>query len=161
VDRIQPEVDRLAISGEPRPGFTLPVVLDDWPGAGPLAAVCSGLAWATRKEFALVMTVSCDTPFIPGGIVARLRAALADHDCAVASCGGVLHPTCAIWKVDCRLKIEIAVRSGVRSLRDMISRLDAIAVDFPAAGGPDGDPFFNINFGRNMIVAQNWLTAAY
>lgn len=157
VDRIRPQVGELAISGETRPGFALQAIVDALPNAGPLAALCSILAWAEEKDLPLVMTLSCDTPFIPRDIAGVLRKALEDYDCAVASRGGTIHPTCALWRTASRASIETAFDSGVRSLHGAISYLNAIAVDFSTGEGPGGDPFFNINSPADMAVAQDWL----
>jgi molybdopterin-guanine dinucleotide biosynthesis protein A len=159
VDRVRPQVGELAISGDPKPGFILPVIPDERPNAGPLAALRSILAWSERNGFPLVLTLSCDTPFVPCDIAHVLRMALADHDCAVASRGGMMHPTCALWKTASRAGVEAIYESGVRSLHGAISRSSAAIVDFSAAGGPGGDPFFNINSQADMTVAQDWLAA--
>ena len=161
VDRIRPQVRELAISGETRPGFALQAIADALPNAGPLAALCSILAWAEEKDVPLVMTLSCDTPFIPRDIASVLREALEDYDCAVASRGGAIHPTCALWRTASRASIETAFDSGVRSLHGAISYLNAIAVDFSTEEGPGGDPFFNINSQADMAVAQDWLAEGY
>jgi len=161
VDRVRPQVDELAISGDPRPGFILAGIPDGLPNAGPLAALCSILAWAERKDFPLVMTVSCDTPFIRRDIAGMLRMALMDRDCAVASQAGVMHPTCALWRTACRASIDTAFDAGVRSLHGAISYLNAIAVDFSTGEGPGGDPFFNINSQMDMAVAQDWLAEGH
>ncbi len=161
VDRVRPQVGELAISGDSRPGFILPVIADERPNAGPLAALCSILASAERKGFPLVLTLSCDTPFVPRDIAGVLRKALEDHDCAVASRGGAIHPTCALWKTASRASIETAFDSGIRSLHGAISYLNAIAVDFSTGAGPGGDPFFNINSQADMAVAQDWLAKSH
>lgn len=161
VDRIRPQVNELAISGDTRPGFDFQAIPDEMPDSGPLAALCSILAWAEWKGFALVMTLSCDTPFIPRDIAGVLRKSLGDHDCAVASRGGAIHPTCALWRTASRASIQTAFDSGVRSLRGAISYLNAIAVDFSTKEGPGGDPFFNINSQMDMAVAQDWLAEGH
>lgn len=161
VDRIRPQVNELAISGETRPGFDLQVIPDEMPDSGPLAALCSILAWAEGKGFALVMTASCDAPFVPHDIGSVLHASLADHDCAVASWGGAIHPTCALWKTACRASIDTAFDAGVRSLHGAVSHVNAVVVDFSTVNGPGGDPFFNINSQADMAVAQEWLAEGH
>jgi molybdopterin-guanine dinucleotide biosynthesis protein A len=157
-DRFGPQVDTLAISGQPRPGLSIPSIPDQFHGAGPLAALCSVLRLAVQKKWPLVATVSGDTPFIPGDMVGRLATALKDHDCAVASREGVLHSTCALWTTRTCVSIEAAFSAGARSLHGAISHLDAVEVDFSAVdGGPGGDPFFNINSRQDMAAAQAWL----
>lgn len=157
-DRFGPQVDRLALSGQPRPEFSFPAIADRHNGAGPMAALCSVLQLAEEQKWPLVATVSGDTPFIPRDMVARLAAALQDHDCAVACREGVLHPTCAVWATRARAKMEAAFNAGARSLHRAISHLDAVEVDFSTVDdGPGSDPFFNINSQEDMAVAQAWL----
>jgi molybdopterin-guanine dinucleotide biosynthesis protein A len=158
VTRVQPQVDRLAISGTGRRGFPFPVIADTVQDAGPLSALCSALDWAEQAGLPLVATFSCDTPFIPSGIVGDLRAALKDCDCAVAGRAGAMHPTFALWNIQARKKIETAFSIGVRGLHDAISYVNSALVDFSAVHhGPGGDPFFNINSPDDMAVAQAWL----
>lgn len=156
-DRIRPQVNELVVSGNIRQGFDLRIIPDERPDAGPLAALCSILDWAGREGFPLVMTASCDTPFVPRDIGRVLHASLVDHDCAVASRGGTMHPTCALWRTARRAGVRTAFEAGVRSLHGAISRVSAIAVDISTANGPGGDPFFNINSQADMAVAQAWL----
>jgi molybdopterin-guanine dinucleotide biosynthesis protein A len=158
-DRFAPQVTTLVISGAPRAEISVPAIPDVLQSGGPLAALNSLLRLAAQHDWPLVATVSCDTPFIPANIVTRLRAALKDHDCAVASRGGVPHPTCALWSMRAYAKVEAAFEAGVRSLHGAVSRLDAVEVDFSAIDdGPEGDPFYNINSLEDMAVAQAWMT---
>src|SRR5579872_1795579 len=76
IDRIRPQVDVLALSGAARPEFALPAIPDGVDGAGPLAALCSILAWAEDRDILLVATFSCDTPFLPRNVVNVLGTAL-------------------------------------------------------------------------------------
>ncbi|MBS0280259.1 MAG: molybdenum cofactor guanylyltransferase [Proteobacteria bacterium] len=157
VDRFAPQVSALVISGDPRPEISVPAIPDSLQGAGPLAALYSVLRQAAQHDWPMVATVSCDTPFIPVDIVARLGAALKTHDCAVASRGGVRHPTCTLWAMRACPGIEAAFEAGVRSLHGAVSRLDAVEVDFSAIDhGPGGDPFYNINSPEEMATAQAW-----
>lgn len=158
IARATPQVDKLAISGGARDGFPLPYIPDTVKGAGPLSALCSIFAWAERENMPLVATFSCDAPFIPFDIVGHLRMALDDFDCAVATQTEVVHPTFALWKTAARDKVETAFDNGVRSLHDAIAYANSILVDFSAEHrGPGGDPFFNINFPKDMSLAQAWL----
>ena len=156
-DRLGPQVEALAISGQPRLDLPVPNIPDRLEGAGPLAALCSVLRLAEQQGWRLVATVSCDTPFIPDGLVGRLGAALKNHDCAVAGRNGVRHPTCALWATKACAEVEAAFNAGARSLCGAIAHLDAIEVDFSAVvDGPGGDPFFNINSRHDMAAAQAW-----
>lgn len=158
VDRFAPQVNALVISGDPRPDIAVPAIPDRLQGAGPLAALCTVLQQAGQHGWPMVATVSCDTPFVPADFVTRLGAALANHDCAVASRWGVRHPTCTLWATRACPRIEAAFETGVRSLHGAIARLGAVEVDFSDTDdGPGGDPFFNINSPEDMAVAQAWM----
>ena len=78
LERLAPQVDDVLINANQnldryaRSGY--PVVPDAVGGfAGPLAGLHAGLTRATR---AFVVTVPCDSPFLPADLVARLAAAL-------------------------------------------------------------------------------------
>jgi molybdopterin-guanine dinucleotide biosynthesis protein A len=158
VTRVQPQVDRLVISGTVRRGFPFPVIADGVKDAGPLSALCAILGRAEQEGFPLVALFSCDTPFVPLNIVGDLRAALDGCDCAIAGRSGAMHPTFALWDVRAREKVETAFAIGVRSLRDAVACVNSTLVDFSALHhGPGGDPFFNINSPDDMDVARAWL----
>jgi molybdopterin-guanine dinucleotide biosynthesis protein A len=161
VTRVQPQVDRLAISGTARRGFPFSVIADGMKDAGPLSALCAILGWAEQEGFPLVATFSCDTPFVPSGIVDDLRAALDNCDCAVAGRGEATHPTFALWDIRAREKVETAFAIGVRGLHDAIAYVNSTLVDFSTQRhGPGGDPFFNINSLEDMDVARTWVGEA-
>ena len=153
------QVSMLAASGTGRPGLDLAVIPDAVPHGGPLPALLSILRWAGERNFHLVATFSCDTPFLPSDLVMRLRRALEpDRDCAVALHGGAAHPTCALWRISALPKIQAAFDSGVRSLHGALAYLKACAADFSdLIEGPGGDPFFNINSQSDMAEAQAWV----
>jgi len=153
------QVSMLTVSGAGRPGLNLPVIPDDVPHGGPLPALLSIMSWADERRFELIVTVSCDTPFLPSDLVKRLRRALeADRDCVVALHNGAAHPTCALWKTAALPKIQAAFESGIRSLHGALAHLKAGSADFSDLGaGPGGDPFFNINSQPDMAEAQAWI----
>ena len=160
VDRFEPQLDGLAISGKRRREFSILHIPDRLPGAGPLGALCQVLGLAGESGWKQVATVSCDTPFIPADFVNRLHAALGNHDCVLASWKGVRHPTCALWTTAAVKGLNAAFTAGVRSLSGAIANLDAIDVDFSdIKNGPGDDPFFNINSPKDMEIAQAWMTA--
>src|SRR5260370_26656052 len=80
------------------------VVPDEIGGyAGPLAGLHAGLKIASH---ALVMTVPCDSPFLPPDLVSRLGGQLRDHQVAVARTGDLIDPeitrlkSCLTWILD-------------------------------------------------------------
>lgn len=135
--------------------FGLPVLPDPpgFLGEGPLAGVLAGLGWAQGQGARALVTVSVDTPFLPRDLVARLKAAagtgLAGTGAAMATSGGRLHPTVALWPLTARTALAEALASGERRLRVVLA--EAVTVAFDAA---PLDPFFNVNTPDDLARAE-------
>ena len=100
LDRLAPQVDRLLINANRNraayAAYGHPVIADrtgDF--AGPLAGMAAALAVA---ETELVLTVPCDTPWLPADLAARLHAARARDAAAIATVadGATTHPVFAL-----------------------------------------------------------------
>lgn len=96
LDRLAPQVDEVLVNANQNvqayAALGCRVVTDALGGfAGPLAGLQSGL---THARHDLVVTVPCDSPFLPRDLVARLHRALdaANADLAVAKTGEQPHP---------------------------------------------------------------------
>jgi len=146
VARLSPQVADLALNAGGDPArfarFRLPVIADSVAGQpGPLAGVLAGMDWAAGQGAAAVVTVPCDTPFLPGDLVPRLILA-GGGGLAVAESGGRLHPTVALWPVTLRAALRAALMAGERRVRDFgVGHGAAVAV-FPLT---DPDGFANAN----------------
>lgn len=154
--RVLPWVACAAISanGDPaRFSFCgLPVLGDgDFAGQGPLAGLLAGLDWAAGQGAAAVLSVPCDTPFVPVDLVAALLPAPA---CA-ASLGRV-HHLVALWPVAARAALrDLLARPGLRGVAGFGASLGMREVGFPPidfAGG-SWDPFLNINTQDDLALA--------
>lgn len=115
IERLAPQVSEVLINANQNldvyAGFGLRVIADEIEGfAGPLAGFERGLAHASHE---LVVTVPCDSPFLPADLVARLLKALEDHqaELAVAKTGDQAHP------VFCLMRRGVAT-----SLREFLGR---------------------------------------
>ena len=157
--RLSPQVDVLAINtnaalGEAARGCE--VLPDRFAGfPGPLAGIHAGLCWAEAVPGAThLATVSVDTPFLPADFVARLAGA-DGTSVALARSDGRLHPTCALWPVRLRGKLEGFLEAGTsRKLMYFAEAAGYVAVDFPAI---PFDPFFNINTADDLKEAETLL----
>lgn len=152
-DRLEPQVERLALSanGDPaRLGFTGLPVLADPLGAGPLAGVLAALDWAAPLGADAVVSVPVDTPFLPGDLVPRLWLA-GDGGLAVARCGDRLHPTCALWPVALREALRSALAAGAFKVMAFAATHAAAEAPFP---GGDPDPFLNLNTPEDLARAE-------
>jgi molybdopterin-guanine dinucleotide biosynthesis protein A len=79
-------------------GFGWPVLPDVMPGfQGPLAGLLTGLHWAAQSDVSHVLSVACDTPFLPPDLVKRLGHGLAVHEIAIARDAERSHPVIGLW----------------------------------------------------------------
>jgi molybdenum cofactor guanylyltransferase len=137
IARLRPQVNRILISGPQDYGSGLECVPDAADGPdGP----CAGIFAVGRRlanEAQGFLTVPVDAPFLPLDLAKQLVGARS----AVASAGGVLHPTFAWWNI---ADLERAARflQGARglSLRKLAETAGARVVPWA-----DEAPFRNIN----------------
>lgn len=168
IDRLAPQVDRLAISANGDParlaGFGLPVLPDAVPGhPGPLAGVLAGLDWAAAAGAEFMASAAGDSPFFPANLVACLRAAavaaetpLAMAASPAAGAGGFdRHPTFGLWPVALREDLRAALAAGTRRVSEWTARHGCARAIFHG----EGEPFFNINTPQDLARAEAMLAA--
>lgn len=87
----------------------------DW--AGPLAGLQSALRHA-RHDW--VVSVPCDTPFLPDDLIARLFAAIGTNaaEAAVAVVEGRRQPTIALYHKNILPRLDAYLASGGRRVKD-------------------------------------------
>ena len=145
IERLAPQVDELLINANRNPeAYALlghRVIADEIAGfAGPLAGFERGLAHA-RGE--LVMTVPCDSPFLPTDLVQRLRARLesAAAEIAVARTGEQAHPVFCLMRREVLPSLQAFLGAGERKIDKWYARLRVEEVAFD----DQTDAFLNIN----------------
>jgi molybdopterin-guanine dinucleotide biosynthesis protein A len=145
VERLAPQVDELLINANRNPeaygAFGHRVIADEIEGfAGPLAGFERGLAHASGH---LVVTVPCDSPFLPHDLVMRLRTALErEHaELAVAKTGDQAHPVFCLMRREVHGSLQAFLASGQRKIDRWYSELRVIEVPFDDVA----DAFLNIN----------------
>jgi molybdenum cofactor guanylyltransferase len=141
--RLAPQVGEILINAnqnlEAYARFGHRVVPDAIGGfAGPLAGLHACLGEAKDE---LVQTVPCDSPFLPGDLVFRLKKELKDRDLAVAKTGDQPHPVFALVRTSVRENLETFLRSGGRKIDAWYSTLKVVEVPFD----DEADAFRNIN----------------
>lgn len=165
IARLEPQVAALAINANVEPArfasFGLPIIADRVKGhAGPLAGLHAALAWATERgaNISHVVTVACDTPFLPDDLVERFLAALKEtgRECCVARSAEGVHPVIGLWPIGIAGKLEAALDRGQRKASAWAEQQGAVEVFFPPTqiGGRAIDPFFNINRPENLAEAD-------
>jgi molybdopterin-guanine dinucleotide biosynthesis protein A len=145
IERLSPQVDEVLINANQNiaayESFGNRVVSDEVGGfAGPLAGLASGMAVAAQP---LVVTVPCDSPFLPADLVARLRAALEanDADLAVARTGAQPHPVFALTRRRLSTGLAAFLSAGGRKIDAWYAPLKTVEVPFD----DQPDAFLNIN----------------
>jgi len=141
--RLAPQVDEILINANQNPDayarFGHRVVRDAIGGfAGPLAGLHAGLGEA---KHGLVLTVPCDSPFLPLDLLARLRGRLGENDLAVARTGDQPHPVFALVRKTVRADLEKFLAGGGRKIDAWYSNLKVVEVPFD----DEADAFRNIN----------------
>lgn len=145
LDRLAPQVDGVLINANQNlaryRAFGCDVVPDRIPDfAGPLAGVHAALAQATS---ALLVTVPCDSPFLPADLVARLHAALEarNAEIAVARTGDRLHHAFCLMRRELLPGLETFLAAGDRKVALWHASLRVADVAFD----DEAEAFRNIN----------------
>jgi molybdopterin-guanine dinucleotide biosynthesis protein A len=143
LERLVPQVDEVLINCNQNldayARFGHRLVPDEIGGfAGPLAGLHAGLKVASHP---LLVTVPCDSPFLPFDLVERLSSALADKDLAVAKTGEQAHPVFSLVRKSLAVNLEAFLRAGGRKIDAWYACLKTVEVSFD----DEAEAFRNIN----------------
>lgn len=142
IDRVAPDV--LCGDVQDLVRYGLPVRPDGLPGLGPLAGVAAAMAVARELGRSAVLTVPCDTPFLPLDLARRFAETGAP---AMARSGGSDHPSVALWPIARLAAVEAELAGpGKRALRPFFEGA-------PRIEWPDGT-FDNINTADDLAGAE-------
>lgn len=143
LERLAPQVAEILINAnqnrEAYARFGHRVVPDAIGGfAGPLAGLHAGLSEATNE---LVLTVPCDSPFLPLDLCSRLQDRIENKDLAVARTGDQPHPVFALVRKSVKGDLEDFLSRGGRKIDAWYASLAVVEVPFD----DEADAFRNIN----------------
>ena len=154
IERLAPQVDELLVNANRNPQayeqFGHRVIADEIEGyAGPLAGFERGLFHAAGN---LVVTVPCDSPFLPADLVARLRRALEENgaDLTVAKTGAQAHPVFSLMRREVLASLQEFLSSGQRKIDRWYSSLKVVEVSFD----DEADAFLNINTREELAILE-------
>jgi molybdopterin-guanine dinucleotide biosynthesis protein A len=141
--RLAPQVSEILINAnqnlEAYARFGHRVIPDAIGGfAGPLAGLHACLSEAKHD---LVLTVPCDSPFLPSDLFSRLHSRFESKDLAVAKTGDQAHPVFALVRTSVKADLENFLKSGGRKIDAWYSTLKVVEVQFD----DEADAFRNIN----------------
>jgi len=145
LERLAPQVDEVIVNAnanvERYGAFGHRVVGDAIGGfAGPLAGLHAGLAAAAHP---LLVTVPCDSPFLPRDLVTRLKERLDRDGCdlAVAKTGDQPHPVFSLVRASVLPHLTAFLEGGGRKIDAWYATLKVVEVPFD----DEADAFSNIN----------------
>lgn len=154
IERFAPQVDELLINAnqniEQYQSLGYRVIPDAIGGfAGPLAGLHRGLSEATQG---LVATAPCDSPFLPADLIARLYAALSEHqaELTVAKTGDQPHPVFCLCRKSVLPGLTAFMESGGRKIDLWYSKLKIVEVQFE----DEAEAFSNINTREELAASS-------
>ena len=127
---------------------------------GPLVGILASLNWAKNIRQKWVLTLPCDTPFLPQNLIESLlkvKNENPDLDLVVAKSRGFNHPVIALWKTDNNLILKKAIEEGIRKIDIFTSQLKTAHVNFDEIDESKSDPFTNLNSPKDLIIAMQIL----
>lgn len=118
-------------------------VTDDYPNAGVLAALYTGLK---ACRYGSVFATTADTPFLRAGLV-RLLIELLAADAAVPLVNGKIEPLCAAYSAACRSYIGPCLERGDKKIRSFYPAAEILYAgeDIVSRADPGYSSFININ----------------
>jgi molybdopterin-guanine dinucleotide biosynthesis protein A len=154
LDRLMPQVDEVLVNANQNAAryaaFGHRVVPDEVGGfAGPLAGLHAGLRVAAHP---FLVTVPCDSPFLPRDLVARLLdASLQNHaDVAVAKTGDQAHPVFALVRASVLPHLHAFLAAGGRKIDAWYASLAVVEVPFD----DEAKAFSNINTPDELAAVE-------
>jgi len=154
LERFEPQVTNLIINANQHldeyATYGYPVVSDEIDGyAGPLAGLQAALHHPSTHS--LLATAPCDSPFLPGDLVARLHLVMQQHeaDVAVAKTGTQAHPVFSICRRGVSGHLDTFLASGGRKIDEWYSTLKVVEVPF------DDEPSMFTNFNTPEDLARH------
>ncbi|MHB0985737.1 MAG: molybdenum cofactor guanylyltransferase MobA [Sulfuricella sp.] len=144
LERIAPQVDELFISANRNLDqyrlFGHPVLPDASPDfQGPLAGMLRAMAEAAHP---LILSVPCDTPFLPDDLAGRLTDALEESgaDIAIPVADGQVHRAVCLCRRTLLPGLENFLGQGGRRVGEWQAQLNRVEVAFS-----DAQAFLNLN----------------
>ena len=117
--------------------------------AGPLAGMQAGLG---QCKTSYLLSVPCDSPFLPSDLAARLASALSHShaDVAFAASQGQPHPVFALMRTRVASHLATFLAEGGRKIDAWYASLPQVEVNFD----DEADAFRNINTRGELLASE-------
>jgi molybdopterin-guanine dinucleotide biosynthesis protein A len=125
----------------------VPLISDDWPGAGPLGGIASALRH-TQSTWNLV--IACDMPYLTTEWLEFLlrRAFASSGDAVVPMNEDGAEPLCAMYNKSAETAIRGALENGVRKVTEGLAKLRVDCIEREEWKGFDSDGFLFKNMNQ-------------
>ncbi len=121
----------------------------------PLAGLHAALHYGAENGFDAVLTVPCDTPFLPFDLVDRLEDEGKATGAAVAVSGQRVHYLTGLWSSALAPVVDICVKDeGLIRVQDFERKVLTERVEWMTI---PHDPFLNINTPEDLVAAVKLL----
>ncbi len=154
LDRLSEQTNEFVINcnrnNESYARFGYPLLKDSMEGGlGPLAGLLSALEYA-KSEF--VLSVPCDTPYLPQDLASRMLRTLQDNtaDVCTVNDGERLHPVIMLVRSSVAPKLREYLQSGNRKVHDWYYSMAHCSADF----SDQPRAFTNINTPEQLQEAE-------
>lgn len=154
IERLQPQCDHLLINcnrnEDAYARFGRPLIADTLGGGlGPLAGLLSAME---SSHDALVLSVPCDTPFLPLDLVSRMQTSLqqSDADVCTVSDGDRLHPVILLARTTLKSALRQHLEAGERKVHQWLYGQNHCIADF----SDQAAAFANINTPQQLEDAS-------
>tara|TARA_Y100000590_G_scaffold443697_1_gene573450 strand:+ start:2542 stop:3186 length:645 start_codon:yes stop_codon:yes gene_type:complete len=136
--------------------YKLTLVEDDLKGSlGPLAGIHAAMKWVNKNEpnIKWLMSVPSDTPFLPKNLLYKLffLANKNKKEIILAKSNERLHPAIGLWKTNLYDDLEKNLQKGIRKIMMWVEYHSFDICNFEQ---DLFDPFFNVNFPKDLVVAK-------
>ena len=155
IERLQSQVDHIVIATDPTnsdyQALGLTLLADSMTSnMGPLAGILTGLEQAKSPY---VLTVPCDTPFLPATLVARLYDHMQETGARAVTVfdGTRLHGTLSLLDRELADNLHAYLENGGRQVRAWLKSIGSQPVDF----SHENQAFVNINTEADLEFAES------
>ena len=144
---------------------TLLVVEDDFPEAGPLGGVYSGLkalAGAATGATQAVLVLACDMPLLQPALLEEVLRVVPGHDAAVPVRDGLPEPLCAAYTTACIEPARELLEARSYRVSGLLENIDArlILEEHWRLLDPEGLSFLNVNRETDLARAKELLSGS-
>ena len=131
----------------------LRIVVDSYPGKGPLGGVYTGLV-ASNSLYNLV--VACDMPFLNQALLRYMIQLCNDFDVVIPRLGNMVEPLHAVYSKSCLAPIENLLKQDNLKITDLFTLVKVRYVEAEEIDrfDPKHLSFFNINTMADLKTAQ-------